>query len=306
MAAAFQGAREIGFTVLSMRTSLVAVFIPLLLMGGIVGRLFREFAVTLSIAIAVSLLVSLTITPMMCAKFLRSADEEKHGRIYRFSEKIFDTILGLYSRTLKLVLRHQPLTLLITIATAALSVYLYIIVPKGFFPQQDTGRIQGSVQAAQDISFAAMKEKMTQFVSLVMQDPAVETIVGFAGGNTSANQGRMFITLKPLAERKMSADQIIGRLRRKLAVVPGATLFMQSAQDLTIGGRQSQAQFQYTLQGENLDDLNHWAPLLLKKLRSLPRTSRCQHRPAGQGAGSDRTYRSRYGVAAGRRRSRYR
>ena len=270
VAAAFQGAREIGFTVLSMSTSLVAVFIPLLLMGGIVGRLFREFAVTLSVAIVVSLLVSVTVTPMMCAKFLRSADKEKHGRIYRFSERIFETILGLYSRALRLVLRHQPLTLLITIATAGLSVYLYIIVPKGFFPQQDTGRIGGAVQASQDISFGAMKEKMTQFMNLVMKDPAVENVVGFAGGNTSANTGRMFLTLKPLSERKASADQIIGRLRRRLAVVPGATLFMQSAQDLTIGGRQSQAQFQYTLQGENLDELNHWAPLLLGKLRSLP------------------------------------
>jgi len=239
-------------------------------MGGIVGRLFLEFAVTLSVAIAVSLLVSLTVTPMMCAKFLRSADKEKHGRIYRFSEKIFDTMLRLYSKGLKVVLRHQPLTLLITIATAALSIYLYVIVPKGFFPQQDTGRLQGAVQAAQDISFAAMKDKMTQFVGIVMKDPAVETIVGFAGGNTSANQGRMFVTLKPLAERKISADQVIGRLRRKLAVVPGATLFLQSAQDLTIGGRQSQAQFQYTLQGENLNDLNYWSPLLLQKLRSLP------------------------------------
>ena len=270
VAAAFQGAREIGFTVLSMSTSLVAVFIPILMMGGIVGRLFREFAVTLSVAIAVSLVLSLTLTPMMCAKFLRSAEKEKHGRIYRFSEKIFDTTLSLYSRALRLVLRHQPLTLLITIATAALSVYLYIVVPKGFFPQQDTGRVMGSVQAAQDISFAAMQQKMNQFVTIVMKDPAVETIVGFAGGNTSTNSGRMFITLKPLEERKISADQVIGRLRRKLAVVPGATLFMQSAQDLTIGGRQSQAQFQYTLQGENLNDLNYWSPLLLQKLRALP------------------------------------
>jgi multidrug efflux pump len=268
--AAFQGAREIGFTVLSMSLSLVAVFIPILLMGGIVGRLFREFAVTLSVAILVSLLLSLSLTPMMCAKFLRSADKEKHGRIYRYSEKVFDTMLSLYSRSLKVVLRHQPLTLLITIATAALSIYLYIIVPKGFFPQQDTGRLQGSVQAAQDISFASMKDKMTQYVGIIMKDPAVETIVGFAGGNTSANQGRMFVTLKPLGERKISADQVIGRLRRKLAVVPGATLFLQSAQDLTIGGRQSQAQFQYTLQGENLNDLNYWSPLLLQKLRSLP------------------------------------
>jgi len=270
VAAAFQGAREIGFTVLSMSTSLVAVFIPILMMGGIVGRLFREFAVTLSVAIAVSLVLSLTLTPMMCAKFLRSAEKEKHGRIYRFSEAIFDTTLSLYSRALRLVLRHQPLTLLITIATAALSVYLYIVVPKGFFPQQDTGRVMGSVQAAQDISFAAMQQKMNQFVTIVMKDPAVETIVGFAGGNTSTNSGRMFITLKPLEERKISADQVIGRLRRKLAVVPGATLFMQSAQDLTIGGRMSQAQFQYTLQGENLNDLNYWSPLLLQKLRALP------------------------------------
>ena len=270
VAAAFQGAREIGFTVLSMSTSLVAVFIPILMMGGIVGRLFREFAVTLSVAIAVSLVLSLTLTPMMCAKFLRSAEKEKHGRIYRFSEAIFDTTLSLYSRALRLVLRHQPLTLLITIATAALSVYLYIVVPKGFFPQQDTGRVMGSVQAAQDISFAAMQQKMNQFVTIVMKDPAVETIVGFAGGNTSTNSGRLFITLKPLEERKISADQVIGRLRRKLAVVPGATLFMQSAQDLTIGGRMSQAQFQYTLQGENLNDLNYWSPLLLQKLRALP------------------------------------
>ena len=270
LAAAFRGAREIGFTVLSMSTSLVAVFIPILLMGGIVGRLFREFAVTLSIAIGVSLLVSLTITPTMCAKFLRPLNEEKHGRLYRLSERIFDRILGMYRVSLGWVLRYQPLVLAITLITAGLSIYLYVVVPKGFFPQQDTGRIVGSVQAAQDISFDAMKQKMTQFVGIVMQDPAVQTIVGFAGGNTSSNSGRMFITLKPLSERKISADELIGRLRRKLAVVPGATLYMQSAQDLTIGGRQSQAQFQYTLQGENLNDLNNWAPRLLQKLRSMP------------------------------------
>src|SRR5215831_7871130 len=198
--AAFRGAKEIGFTVLSMSTSLVAVFIPILLMGGIVGRLFREFAVTLSIAITVSLLVSLTTTPTMCAKFLRGhAREERHGVFYRFGEKAFDTLLAGYRHGLAWVLGHQPLTLLVTIATASLSVYLYIIVPKGFFPQQDTGRIAGSVQAAQDISFQAMRGKMSQFVNLVMQDPAVETIVGFAGGNTAYNNGRMFITLKPLA-----------------------------------------------------------------------------------------------------------
>jgi multidrug efflux pump len=268
--AAFQGARGIGFTVLSMSTSLVAVFIPILLMGGIVGRLFREFAVTLSIAIGISLLVSLTTTPMMCAKFLKPLHEEKHGWVYRFGQRIFDRMQVTYEASLEWVLCHQPLTLLITIATAGLTVYLYVIVPKGFFPQQDTGRLAGSVQASQDISFEAMRTKMYQFVHIVLQDPAVETIEGFAGGNTSANSGRMFISLKPLSERKISADQVIARLRKKLAVVPGATLFLQSAQDLTLGGRQSQAQYQYTLQGENLQELNIWAPRLLRKLRSLP------------------------------------
>jgi multidrug efflux pump len=268
--AAFRGAREIGFTVLSMSTSLVAVFIPILLMGGIVGRLFREFAVVLSVAIGMSLLISLTMTPMMCAKFLRPAGEKKHGHIYRFNEWAFERMLASYRRGLDWVLRHQPLTLAVTIATACLSVYLYILVPKGFFPQQDTGRIGGSVQAAQDISFTAMKGKMSQFVNIIMKDPAVNTVVGFAGGNTTYNTGRMFITLKPLAERKITADQLIGRLRSKLAVVPGATLYMQSAQDLTIGGRMGGAQYQYTLQGEDLAEMNQWAPRLLQKLRSLP------------------------------------
>jgi multidrug efflux pump len=265
--AAYRGAREIGFTVLSMSTSLIAVFIPILLMAGIVGRLFREFAVVLSIAIAVSLLVSLTVTPTMCAKFLRPNHEKKHNRIYRASEWLFDHMLGAYRHSLAWVLRHQPLTLAVTVATACLSVYLYILVPKGFFPQQDTGRISGSVQAAQDISFEAMSSKMRQYVDIVMKDPAVATIVGFAG---SGNTGRMFITLKPLAERKITADQVIGRLRGKLAVVAGATLYMQSAQDLTIGGRMGQAQYQYTLQGENLQELNDWSPRLVQKLRSLP------------------------------------
>ena len=268
--AAFRGAKEIGFTVLSMSTSLVAVFIPLLLMGGIVGRLFREFAVTLSIAIGVSLLVSLTTTPTMCAKFLKPLGEEKHGRLYRLSERGFDAILHGYRKGLGWVLRHQFATLCVTVLTACLSVYLYVIVPKGFFPQQDTGRLSGAVQAAQDISFGAMRAKMVQFVNIVMQDPAIENVMGFAGGNTAMNQGRMFITLKPLRERRVSADQVVNRLRGKLAVVPGATLFMQAAQDLTIGGRQSQAQYQYTLQGENLNELNEWAPRLLEKLRALP------------------------------------
>ncbi len=265
--AAFRGAKEIGFTVLSMSISLIAVFIPILLMGGIVGRLFREFAVVLSIAILVSLLASLTVTPTMCAKFLRPRGEKKHGHVYRFSEWVFESMLGGYRHSLGWVLRHQPLTLFVTVATACLSVYLYVLVPKGFFPQQDTGRLGGSVQAAQDISFEAMSSKMSQFVDIVMKDPAVDTIVGFAG---SGNTGRMFITLKPLGERKITADQVINRLRGKLAVVPGATLYMQSAQDLTIGGRMGQAQYQYTLQGENLADLNDWTPRLVQKLRSLP------------------------------------
>jgi multidrug efflux pump len=268
--AAYRGAREIGFTVLSMSVSLIAVFIPILLMGGIVGRLFREFAVTLSVAIAVSLLVSLTTTPTMCAKFLRPMDQEKHGRIYRFSENVFDHILGGYRVSLKFVLRYKLVTLLVTIGTVVLSIYLYVIVPKGFFPQQDTGRVVGSVQASQDISFQAMQQKMNQFVAIVMKDPAISTITGWAGGNTQYNAGRLFIMLKPLKERKVSADQVITRLRKNLAVVPGATLYMQSAQDLTIGGRMSQALYQYTLQGENLQDLNTWAPRLLQKLRTLP------------------------------------
>jgi multidrug efflux pump len=280
--AAFKGAAEIGFTVLSMSTSLVAVFIPLLMMGGIVGRLFREFAVTLSIAIGVSLLVSLTTTPTMCAKFLRPPVKDgRHNRIYRGSEWVFDKTLSTYDHALKWVLKYQLVTLIVTILVACLSVYLYIRVPKGFFPQQDTGRLGGSVQAGQDISFQAMRGKMERYVKIVMTDPAVSTIVGFAGGGT-ANQGRFFIMLKPLAERgtcpkqhfwqscpNVSADDVINRLRGKLAVVPGATLILQSAQDLTIGGRYGNAQYQYTLQSANLDDLNNWSPQLLQKLRSL-------------------------------------
>ncbi|MGA9040959.1 MAG: efflux RND transporter permease subunit [Terriglobales bacterium] len=268
--AAFRGAREIGFTVLSMSTSLIAVFIPILLMGGIVGRIFREFAVTLSLAIAVSLLVSLTTTPAMCAQLLKPLHEEKHNRMYMFSERVFDRILNIYKVALGWVLRHQPLMLLVTILTAVLTVGLYMIVPTGFFPQQDTGRLTGSVQAAQDISFPAMSQKMTQFVNLVIKDPDVLTIVGFAGGNTALNQGRMFITLKPKGHRKKTADQVIGDLRKSLSVVPGATLYLQSAQDLSTGSRQSQAQYQYTLQGEDLTELNTWAPQLFQKLKQLP------------------------------------
>ncbi len=300
--AAYRGAQEIGFTVLSMSTSLVAVFIPILLMGGIVGRLFREFAVTLSVAIAVSLLVSVTTTPTMCAKFLKPMTEEKHGLWYRLNERAFQAILRWYHGGLRWVLRHQFATLCITVLTAGLSVYLYVIVPKGFFPQQDTGRLMGSVQAAQDISFGAMRAKMVQFVDIVMKDPAVENVMGFAGGNTAMNQGRMFITLKPLNVRKVSADQVINRLRGKLAIVPGATLYMQSAQDLTIGGRMSQAQYQYTLQGEDLNELNDWAPRLLAKLRSLPELRDVNADQQNHGLQAnvviDRDTASRLGIAA--------
>ncbi|HEX6822185.1 MAG TPA: multidrug efflux RND transporter permease subunit [Candidatus Sulfotelmatobacter sp.] len=281
--AAFQGAAEIGFTVLSMSVSLVAVFIPLLMMGGIVGRLFREFAVTLSMAIGISLVISLTTTPTMCAKFLRPAKSEKHNRFYRTSEWVFERLLATYTRALKWVLAYQPVTLTVTILVACLSVYLYVIVPKGFFPQQDTGRIMGGVVGSQDISFQSMSNKMRQYLAIVMKDPAVESVVGFAGGNTAQNQGRFFMMLKPLEQRGpchkqhfwqschyVTADDVINRLRGKLAVVPGATLILQSAQDLTIGGRFGNAQYQYTLQSANLDDLNNWAPRLLAKLRTLP------------------------------------
>jgi multidrug efflux pump len=282
--AAFKGAAEIGFTVISMSVSLVAVFIPLLMMGGIVGRLFREFAVTLSIAIGVSLLVSLTTTPTMCAKFLRPDHSNgKHNVFYRASEWFFDTLLAIYRRSLTWVLRHQPVTLAVTILVACLSVYLYAKVPKGFFPQQDAGRLSGQVQAAQDISFQAMSGKMEQFLNIVMQDPAVDTTVGFAGGGGATNQGRFFVMLKPLDQRSpcptrhfwqscpnVTADDVINRLRDKLDVVPGATLFLQASQDLTIGGRLGAAQYQYTLQGEDLNELNTWAPLLFEKVRNLP------------------------------------
>jgi len=275
LAAAYRGAREIGFTVLSMSTSLVAVFIPILLMGGLVGRLFREFAVTLTLAITVSLLVSLSTTPMMCAQLLKSGHEVRHGRLYRASEAAFDGVLAFYRRTLGWVLRHQFLILLVTLGTIGLNIYLFVVVPKGFFPQQDTGRLTGSIQAEQDISFPAMRDKMSEFVNVVMADPAVANVVAFTGGGggggSTTNTGRMFVALKPLAERgHLSADRVLDRLRGKLSHVPGATLFLQSVQDLRIGGRTSNAQFQYTLQSTNLAELNAFAPQMLAKLRTLP------------------------------------
>jgi len=270
MQAALKGSREIGFTVLSMSVSLIAVFIPILLMGGIVGRLFREFAVTLSIAIAVSLCVSLTTTPMMCARFLKSEHERRHGKLYRASERVFQGALDGYAGGLRWVLRHQPLMLVLTAATICLSVYLYIVVPKGFFPQQDTGRMSGSILGAQDLSFPAMQQKLKQYTDIVMADPAVASMSANTGGG-SENTGRMNVDLKPLSVRKITVDQVIARLRRKLAVVPGATLFFRANQDITVGGRFSNSQYQYTLQSENLPDLQQWAPRVEARLRQLQR-----------------------------------
>src|SRR5215475_5466698 len=268
-AATMKGASEIGFTVLSMSSSLVAVFIPILLFPGIVGRLFREFAVTLTAAIAVSMIVSLTTTPMMCARFLRH-EIGKHNLAYRLAEGAFNGIVRFYDRCLRFVLRHQPAILLLTIGTFCFNGYLFWLVPKGFFPQQDTGRINGSIQGDQDNSFASMSEKLKEYTNLVLQDPAVETATSFAGGGGGSSTARMFAQLKPLEERKMSSDEVIARIRRKASKIPGAALFMQSVQDLTIGGRFGAAQYQYTLQAEKLDELNNWAPKLLEAIKKIP------------------------------------
>ena len=267
MEAALVGAKEIGFTVVSISISLVAVFIPILLMGGIVGRLFREFAVTLSVAIAVSLVVSLTATPMMCAHLLRAHADEKRGRLYLASERAFAWIIGRYEKSLAWVLRHQPLTMAVTLATMAATIVLYAKVPKGFFPQQDTGRLTGQIVADQDTSFQAMQAKLGEFVGTVMKDPAVASANGFLGG--TVNTGRMFISLKPRSERDVSADQVIARLRGKLAHVPGATLYLQPVQDIRIGGRPSATQYQYTLQGDDSRELFAWAPRVMEQLRKI-------------------------------------
>ncbi len=270
MEASFKGAAEIGPTVLSISISLVAVFIPILLMGGIIGRLFREFAVTLSVTIIVSLLVSLTTTPMMCSRLL--ADEHGHGRIYQISERFFAFILRVYEKSLTWVLRHSALMLLVTIVTLAFNIYLYVKVPKGFFPQQDTGRMMGSFMGDQDISFQAMSRKMQRLAKIVEQDPGVDTVQAFSGGGggTTTNTGRAFISLKPLNERKVSADQIINRLRPKLATVPGVTLFLQVGQDIRVGGRMSAAQYQYSLQSDTVQTLQTWAPRVVNLMRRLP------------------------------------
>ncbi len=268
--AAIKGSQEVGFTVLSMSISLIAVFIPILLMGGLIGRLFREFAVTLSTAILVSLVISLTTTPMMCAILLRSDHGRRRGRLYRASERFFDGMLNGYRRSLAWALDRPRLILAILLTTIGLTCYLYVAIPKGFFPHQDNGRLVGSIQADQAISFQLMQQKLTQFIDIVKDDPAVDTAAGFTGGGPT-NSGFMFVSLKPLAERKISADQVIARLRHKLAVVPGATLYLQAVQDIRVGGRQANAQYQYTLQGDSFADLLEWAPKLTAALQAEPK-----------------------------------
>jgi multidrug efflux pump len=306
--AAMKGSKEIGFTVLSMSVSLIAVFIPILLMGGIIGKLFREFAVTLSVAIAVSLLVSLTTTPMLCAKFLKQRDESRHGRLYRISENAFQWIHHEYNSALRWVLRHQWITLSVAIGCAFLNIYLFMIVPKGFFPQQDTGRLGGRTRAAQDISFPAMAEKQKQLAQMVLNDPSIATVTAFVGGGGpgggGTNVGNMFIALKPVNERpgKITADQVVNGLRRKLTSVPGAALFLQAQQDIQVGGRGSDAQYQYTLSDENLNELNTWAPQLLARMRAMPQLRDASTDQQDQGLSEtlviDRDTASRLGISA--------
>jgi hydrophobe/amphiphile efflux-1 (HAE1) family protein len=271
--ASMVGAKQITFTVLSMSLSLIAVFIPILLMGGMVGRLFREFAVTLSAAILISLAVSLTTTPMMCAALLSSERGRSHGHIYEVSDRAFRWMHRTYEKALRWALRHSLFMLFVTLATVVTNVCLFFVVPKGFFPEQDTGRIVGSIQAEQDISFQAMQGKLTQIVEIIRKDPAVEHMVAFTGGGggggTAMNTGRMFISLKPFNERDVSAQQVIARLRGQLARVPGAPAYLQPVQDIRVGGRQASGLYQYTLQGDNLAELNSWAPRMLRELRTL-------------------------------------
>jgi multidrug efflux pump len=266
-AAALAGAKEIAFTVLSMSTSLVAVFIPLLFMGGLLGRLFREFSVTLAVAIGISLIVSLTTTPSMCAKFLRSEHDRRHGLLYRAFEKGFDWLHGGYRRSLRWVLLHPAPMLVLTIGTACLSVYLYIIMPKGFFPQQDNGQIQGGIQSAPNQAFAITSERLGQFMKILQADPAIENVSGSISGTRGF--GQIHIQLKPLEQRKVSADQVIARLRPK-AQLPGSTLFLQADQEVRMGGRVGNAQFQYTLQSDNIQDLQTWANVMLERIKALP------------------------------------
>ena len=272
--AALMGAREVGFTVLSMSLSLVAVFIPILMMGGIVGRLFREFSITLSVAVLVSLVVSLTTTPMMCARILRQQDPAAQGKLFRRSERVFGAMRDIYARSLHWALDNRGVVMVLLAATVVFNVYLYVKIPKGFFPQQDTGRLIGGIQADQAISFQSMEIKLRQFIGIVQADPAVDTVVGFTGGGSQGggqvNSGFIFVSLKPKSERSLSADQVIARLRPKLNQVAGARLFLQASQDIRVGGRQSNAQYQYTLQADSVAEIYKWAPKLSDALAHEP------------------------------------
>ena len=273
MEAALKGAKQIGFTVISLSISLVAVFIPLLFMTGIVGRLFREFAITLSIAVGVSALVSLTLTPMMCARLLEAEDESKHGRFYHITEKMFQSLLSAYERGLQWVLRHQPFTLGVAILTLVATIWLYVIVPKGLLPEQDTGLITGVTDAAQSISFTSMVANQHKIADIVEKDPDVTKVASFVGAgtvNATVNSGRLYINLKPRNQRKASAQEIVDRLREATRDVEGISLFMQAAQDVQIDSRISRTQYQYTLQDPDADELAEWAPKLLAKMNSLP------------------------------------
>ncbi|MBX9715031.1 MAG: efflux RND transporter permease subunit, partial [Burkholderiaceae bacterium] len=270
--AALKGASEIGFTIVSISVSLVAVLIPLLLMGGIIGRLFREFAVTLAMTIFVSMIVSLTLTPMMASRFLQPHQEhQQHGKFYQWSERMFDGMLYWYERGLNVVMRWRFTTLMVFFATLALSVILFIAIPKGFFPQQDNGLLTGASQAAQDISFADMKRKQEELGKIVMDDPDVYSVaMAIGGGGSALNTGRLYITLKPRDERTALAPQIIARIRAKAEKVEGAKLYLQASQDVRLGGRATRTQFEYTLQDANLAELNEWAPKILAKMETLP------------------------------------
>jgi len=269
-AAALKGAEEIGFTVFTISISLIAVFIPLLMMGGIVGRLFREFAVTLSTAVFVSMLISLTTTPMMCAYLLKNERAEKHGRIYMASEKFFDWVLSLYRGSLHWVLDHPTPTLVVLFITIVLNVVVGYEIPKGLFPVEDTGALSGAVRGPQDASFPSMDNSIRQIGAVIKNDPAVQNVIAFTGGGGATNTGSIFVALKPLAERKVSAAQIINRLRPQLNRLPVASAFLQAVQDLRIGGRSSNAMYQYTLQSDNVQDLSKWAPIILGEMQHLP------------------------------------
>jgi hydrophobe/amphiphile efflux-1 (HAE1) family protein len=273
MEAALKGSKEIGFTIISITLSLIAVFIPLFLMGGYVGKLFQEFAIAISVSLLLSLVISLTLTPMMCARMLKDEAHRQHGRLYRLSERGFDGLLALYEHGLKIVLRHRFVTLMVMLGTIALTGYLYVIIPKGFFPQQDTGQIVGITEASQDISFAAMVQRQQALVDVLLKDPAIESVsnyVGPGGPTATLNQGRVFIVLKPGNQRDASADQVINRLRPQLAKIQGIALYMQAAQDITIGARLTKTQYQYTLTDADSTELTHWAAIFVEKMKAIP------------------------------------